>query len=186
MFDMQQSEPTVTSSFRSRFTSTPYLPSAGKRRFTSDIQLKYNKYEQDGKSIFAVTLSTYVSSEKIAKSDEMRKFWEREFLYRVKEHLPHALRDNKIDYDYVIERSPHGHYHYHGLLAMPKEAGDRIWKNEALKLQLERDLKGLREKGQHRKFAMNTFLLEPIRAGHSVDQWINYMTKTHDYIVSIH
>ena len=182
---MNVSEGALDSRFRDRFTSKPYWPSDDRRQFAANTKLKYNKYEQDGKSIFAVTLSTYVSSEKIAKSDWMRKFWEGDFLYRIKQHLPLPLRE-KIDYDYMIEKSPDGRYHYHGLLAMPKDAGDRIWKNDALKLRLERDLKGLREKGQYRKFAMNTFLLEPIRAGHSVDQWIHYMTKTHDYIVSTH
>lgn len=175
----------VNASFRDKLKSTPYLPSSEKRNFVSDTKLKYNKYEQDGKSIFAVTLSTYVSSEKIAKSDWMSKFWDRDFLYRVTEQLPYALR-TKIDYDYVIERSPDGKYHYHGLLSMPKEAGDRIWKNGVLNKQLDRDLKALKEKGLYRKFAVNSFLLEPIRVGQTVSHWIHYMTKTHDYIVSTH
>jgi len=172
----------VNATFRNRFANQSYKPSAGNRNFASDMKLKYNHYERDGKSIFAVTLSTYVSSDKIAKSDQMRKFWVREFLYRVTEQLPYKLKES-IDYDYVIECSPEGHYHYHGLLAMPKEAGDKIWKNGALSKDLARDLTALRTKGQYRAFAVNSFLVEPIRVG-LVDQWVGYMTKTHGYIAS--
>lgn len=185
MINVNQAQDTVGISFRDRFKSTSYLASAERRQFASDTKLKYNKYEQDGKSIFAVTLSTYVSSEKIPKSDWMRKFWDREFLYRIKEHLPHSLR-GKIDFDYVIERSPDGKYHYHGLLSMPKEAGDRIWKSGVLNKHLDRDLKALSKTGPYRKFAVNSFLIEPIRVDLTVDHWIHYMTKTHDYIVSTH
>ena len=182
MYSTHQIQDTVNGSFRNRFANKPYLPSAGNRKFTSDTKLKYNKYEADGKAIFAVTLSTFVSNEKFAKSDRMRKFWVRDFLYRVSEQLPHALRE-KVDYNYVIERSPHGHYHYHGLLATPREAGDKIWRNGMLNKELDRDLQALRKKGEYRDFAVNSFLIEPVRAG-LVDQWVGYMTKTHDYIMS--
>lgn len=183
MYSMNISEQPIDSRFRDKFISQAHLASVERRQFASDTKLKFNEYERTGKSIFVVTLSTFVSSEKIAKSDWMRKFWDRDFLYRVTEQLPHVLK-GKIDFDYVIERSPDGKYHYHGLLAMPREAGDRIWKNGVLNKELDKDLKALREKGQHRKFAVNSFLIEPIRVGQTVDHWINYMTKTRDYIAS--
>jgi hypothetical protein len=41
----------------------------------------------------------------------------------------------------------------------------------------------LRTGGQQRDFAVNSFLIEPVRAG-LVDQWVAYMTKTTDYISS--
>jgi hypothetical protein len=184
MYSTNQVQDTTNSSFRNRFHGTPsYWQSSGSRRFAADTKLKFNSYEQHGKAIFAVTLSTYLSSEKIARSDWMRKFWERDFLYRMTEHLPYALK-NKLDYDYVIERSDEGHWHYHGVLAMPKDAADRIWKDGALKPQLDRDLRGLRQKGDHRKFAVNSFVIEPIREGLTVEDWISYMTKTRDFISS--
>lgn len=175
----------VDVSFRSRFAGKAFWASLRKERFAAGTKLKYNSYKNDGKAVFTVTLSTYVSSEKIAKSDRMRKFWDREFLYRVTEQLPYKLKES-IDYDYVIERSEDGFYHYHGLLAMPKEAGDKIWKNGAVNKDLTRDLTALREKGQYRDFAVNSFLIETIRADKSIDHWVHYMTKTQDYIASLH
>jgi len=183
MYTMNTTQHAADTSFRDRFSSKTYWPSLEKGKFATDTKLKYNKYKHDGKSIFVVTLSTYVSSEKIAKSDRMRRFWNREFLYRVTEQLPFKSR-SKIDYDYVIERSHAGHYHYHGLLAMPKEAGDRIWKDGKLNQELDRDLAALSTRGQHRDFAVNTFLVEPIRPDKTIDHWVHYMTKTHDYVAS--
>lgn len=105
----------VDISFRSRFAGKAFWPSLSKGRFAADTKLKYNSYQNDGKTVFTVTLSTYVSSEKLAKSDRMRKFWVHEFLYRVAEQLPYKLKES-IDHDYVIERSDEGFFHYHGLL----------------------------------------------------------------------
>jgi hypothetical protein len=183
MYSMNTSEQRFETRFRDRFASRSYLAHLERKNFVFDTKLKYNKYEADGKSIFVVTLSTYVSSEGIAKSDRMRKFWDREFLYRVTDQLPYTLKES-IDYDYVIERSDEGHYHYHGLLAMPREAGDRIWRNGMLNKELDRDLVALRKKGQYRDFAVNSFLIEPIRPGLTVDHWVHYVSKTHDYIAS--
>ena len=180
---MSISEQRTDTRFRDRFASKSYLAYAERRDFASDTRLKYRAYSRDGKSIFVVTLSTYLKSDKIAKSDAMRRFWVREFLYRVAEQLPLNLK-GKIDYDYVIEKSPEGHYHYHGLLAMPRDAGDKVWKNGALNKELTRDLTALRTKGKYRAFAVNSFLVEPIRSGLTTDDWIGYMTKTQDYIAS--
>ena len=183
MYTMSTNQSTVNGSFRDRFPSKAYWPGLDKGNFAADTKLKYNSYKNDGKAIFTVTLSTFVKSEKIAKSDRMRKFWICEFMYRVTEQLPYKLKES-IDYDYVIERSPDGKYHYHGLLAMPKEAGDKIWKDGMLNKELDRDMQALRKRGEYRDFAVNSFLIEPIRAGQTVEQWIHYMTKTHDYISS--
>jgi hypothetical protein len=183
MNSMSISEQRTDTSFRDRLASKSYLASLDRRSFASDTKVKYNAYEDGGKAIFVVTLSTYVKSDKIAKSDAMRKFWVREFLHRVIKQSPLNLK-GKIDYDYVIERSPDGHYHYHGLLAMSKEGGDKIWQNGVLNKELARDLTALRTKGQYRDFAVNTFLVEPIRPDQTINTWVNYMTKTKDYISS--
>ena len=163
--------------------SKPHLAYAERANFAANTKVKYNGYERDGKSIFTVTLSTYVTSERIAKSDRMRKFWVSDFMHRVTKYLPFKLKES-IDFDYVIERSREGNWHYHGLLAMPKEAGDRIWKNGALDKHLERDLAALGDKGQYRDFAVNSVRIEPIRPKKSIDHWVSYMTKTQDFIPS--
>ena len=186
MNTMNHIEHAADTSFRNRFKKPPvYRPKSDQLRFAIETNVKYDHYEKIGHAIFAVTLSTFLSSEKIARSEWTGKFWEHDFLYRIKKHLPLALRE-KIDHDYVMERSDAGHWHYHGLLAMPKEAADMIYKDGQVKRQLDRDLKALNKPSPYRKFAVNSFLIEPIRPDLTIGNWISYLIKTHDYIVSTH
>ena len=143
---------------------------------------KYNGYEARGHSVFTVTLSTYVKSEAIAKSDRMRNFWDHHFIHRVKRCLPFKLKE-QLDHDFIVERSPEGHYHYHGLLAFTSDAGKRIWHDGALDAQLKRDLDSFRRAGGYRPFCVNKHLIEPIRSG-ATDPWCKYITKSNDIPMS--
>jgi len=147
-----------------------------------ELMLKYNGYEANGHSVFAVTLSTYVKSEAIAKSDRMRHFWDQHFIHRVKRCLPYKLKE-QFDHDFIVERSPKGHYHYHGLMAFKPIAGTRIWHDGALNAQLKRDVDSFRRAGGYRPFCVNKHLIEPIRSC-APDPWCNYITKSHDIPMS--
>ncbi|SEJ05521.1 hypothetical protein [Frateuria terrea] len=146
------------------------------------LSTKYNAYLADGNAVLAVTLSTYVRSAKFASSDCMRVFWDQHFMHRVQRCLPYHVHP-KIDYDYVVERSPGGHYHYHGLLALPQPYGD--WLCEGIRSKwLRRDLNSFRRAGQYRPLRLNSFRIEPIRPDGSVDAIARYLTKTPDYLPS--
>src|SRR5689334_5733259 len=96
------------------------------------LERKYSGYQDAGHSVFAVTLSTYMKDiESFAPKSAMEQFWKYHFIYRVQQRLPFNARE-KIDYDYVVERSPHGHFHYHGWLALPAVYAPRVWRNGAL------------------------------------------------------
>ncbi|TAL97443.1 MAG: hypothetical protein EPN69_03145 [Rhodanobacter sp.] len=136
---------------------------------------KYESYEAQGHSIFAVTLSTYVKDDELASSDDMRKFWDFHFIYRVDKCLPYKLK-KKFDHDFVVERSKAGHYHYHGLLAFTDEAGKKIWRDGELNTQLQRDLNSFRSKGIDRPFRVNTYFIEQKRSC-GIGAWITYITK---------
>lgn len=146
------------------------------------LMLKYNGYEALGHPVFAVTLSTYVKSDAIARSDRMRNFWDQHFIYRVKQRLPFRLKE-KFDHDFIVERSPEGHYHYHGLMAFTSEGGKRIWRDGALNAQLKRDLDSFRYESDYRPFCVNEHLIEPVRSG-DPNPWCNYITKSNDIPMS--
>ncbi len=136
---------------------------------------KYSSYEAGGNIIFAVTLSTFIKSDSFARSDRMRHMWDNHFIEKVISNLPYKLK-SKLDHDYVIEQSPGGHYHYHGVIAMTPDASAVIWKDGALKRQLARDLSSFKHAGQNRPFRVNAFLIEPVNAG-DLKRWISYITK---------
>lgn len=146
------------------------------------LTTKYSGYQTDGKAVLAVTLSTYVSSAEFAGSDCMRYFWDHDFMYRVQRCLPYRVH-RKIDYDYVVERSPAGHYHYHGLLALPQPYGDWLCDGPRSK-QLCRDLDSFKLAGQYRPFRMNSYRIEPIRSDGNVEALARYLTKTQDFLPS--
>lgn len=133
---------------------------------------KYRGYEAQGHAAFTVTLSSYVKDERLATSDDMRKFWDFHFIYRVDKCLPFKLK-KKIDHDFIVERSSGGHYHYHGLMAFSGEAGKRIWRDGALNAQLQRDLNSFRRPSKNRPFCVNTYQIDPLRSG----AWMWYITK---------
>lgn len=146
------------------------------------LTTKYNGYLAGGKAVLAVTLSTYVSSAAFAGSDCMRAFWDNHFMRRVQRCLPYRVH-RKIDYDYVVERSPAGHYHYHGLLALPQPYGDWLCDGPRSR-QLHRDLDSFRIAGNYRPLCMNSYRIEPLRSDGSVDALARYLTKTPDYLPS--
>ena len=137
---------------------------------------KYNGYKAHGHAIFAVTLSTYVKSKYIAESDCMRHFWDQHFMHRVKRRLPFKLK-KQLDHDFIVERSPAGHYHYHGLMALTSDASKRIWHDGALDARLKRDLDSFRVAGDYRPFCVNKHLIEPMLTD-AADPWCNYITKS--------
>ena len=150
--------------------------------FREELIQKYTAYEANGHSNFTVTLSTYVKSEAIAKSDRMRHFWDNHFVHRVNRCLPYKLRE-KFDHDFIVELSPEGNYHYHGLMAFKSDAGQRIWHDGALDAQLKRDLDSFRNAGMYRPFCVNKHLIEPVWSG-GADRWCRYITKSGDIPMS--
>ncbi|MEP7043723.1 MAG: hypothetical protein ABI843_11715 [Dokdonella sp.] len=144
---------------------------------TDELTLKYEAYLKNGNSVFAVTLSTYVQSEWFARK-HMHSYWRNHFIYRVLKQLSYKLKA-KLDHDYVIERSPEGHYHFHGLLALPASSSGQIWNCGSLRKPLDLALKSLGHCGRHRMFKVNDFLIEPIT---NVAAWAIYSTKSPDSI----
>jgi hypothetical protein len=135
------------------------------------LQQKYSDYENQGHLILGVTLSTYITSDWYAKSDRTRQVWDHHFIGRVLRRLPSKPR---LDHDYVLEKSPDGFWHYHGLLAVSSDYGARLWKEGALNSQLKKDITGFRKRGRQRPFTINSFRIEPLK---SVEAWCNYITK---------
>jgi hypothetical protein len=145
------------------------------RKYLSTL---YNGYRANGNEIFAVTLSTYVKSASFANSPRMLDFPSNAFIRRIKKHLPFKLK-SKLDFDFVIELSPDGYYHFHGFLAAPKGAAHYIYNNGALNKHIARDLDCLSKAGQYRPFKVNKYLIEPAS---NIDQWTAYITKSTNYI----
>jgi hypothetical protein len=137
------------------------------------LRQKYEGYLDQGHFVLCVTLSTYIKSAAYAYSDRTRQMWEQHFIRRVLRRLPYKAKA-KLDYDYVMEESPEGHWHYHGLIAVESEFTDRFWKNNALHSQLEGDIRSLRRVGTQRPFKINSFEIEPIK---SVRAWCGYIMK---------
>jgi len=150
-------------------------------KLPDQLELKYAGYQESGHAVFAVTLSTYIKDDWFARSEAMRTFWQKHFIYRVHQCLPFKVR-KAVDHDYVVERSPHGHFHYHGWLALPSEHSHRIWQNGALRPRLDRALASFRHKGKSRSLRVNKYLVEPLRRATA---WAKYTTKTADYIPSM-
>lgn len=146
------------------------------------LTTKYDAYLQDGKAVLAATLSTYVTSATFARSGRMHNLWDEHFMHRVRRCLPRRL-EWKIDYDYVIELSPAGHYHYHGLLALPQPYGDWLCDGPRRR-QLNRDLDSFRRAGAYRSLRINSYRIEPIRPDGSMDALARYLTKTPDFLPS--
>lgn len=137
----------------------------------TQLQMKCNGYLRQGHLVLSVTLSTYVKSDRIAHSDRMRHMWDHHFIGRVERCLPYRAA---LDHDYVLEESPEGCWHYHGMIAVKSEFADRLWKNSRLNQRLTNDVKSFATAGQYRPFCINSFLIEPIK---NPDAWCRYITK---------
>jgi hypothetical protein len=138
------------------------------------LEMKYTTYQSQGTSVFAVTLSTFVKSAAFAASDRMRKYWDHHFIYRVRKCLPYRA---KVDYDWVLEESPDGFYHYHGFLAVENKYEYRIWCNGALSSKLKRALDSHAKASEYRKLCINAHQIEPAT---NIPAWSNYITKQAD------
>lgn len=134
---------------------------------------KYQTYQTQGTAIFAVTLSTYVQDDRYAAydADNMRRYWDHDFIYRVRTCLPMRA---KIDHDWVLERSPGGHYHYHGFLAVEQAHATKLWCDGALRSKLKRAIDSHATAGKYRGFCINAHLIEPVT---NVAAWACYITK---------
>lgn len=138
----------------------------------------YNGYRANGHEIFAVTLSTFVKSEAFAKSPRMLDYWSNVFIRRIQKRLPWKYK-NKLDFDFVIEQSPDGYYHYHGFIAVPKGVAHYMYDSNSLNRHITRDLNCLNKAGKYRALKVNKYHIEPTT---NIDQWATYITKTKNYI----
>lgn len=138
-----------------------------------DLEVKYVGYELQGHLVLCVTLSTYIKSQKYALSDRTRQMWDHHFIGRVRRSLPFKAKE-KLDYDWVMEESPEGFWHYHGLLAVIGEYGDRLWRANALNPRLAGDIRSFKKQGSQRPFKINSVDIEPVE---SVEAWCKYITK---------
>jgi hypothetical protein len=138
----------------------------------------FNGYREKGHEVFVVTLTAFVKSEPYAKSWVMTDYWENVFIRRIQKHLPYKLKA-KIDHRFVIERSPKGNFHYHGLIAAPINVAGRIYRDGKLNRHISRDLARLNREGKYRNHTIKKFEIEPAT---NIDCWVNYITKTNDYI----
>lgn len=148
---------------------------------------KYLHYQSIGKSIFTVTLSTYIKEQPFPPTHMFSRMWDNYFITKVKKRLPYK---EPLDHDYVIELSPPtldskgsytSYYGYHGFIALNSSYEYRIWSNGHLNKHLCGALKSFRRKGLYRPFRINSYLIEPVK---NIESWIEYLHKTHNPIHS--
>lgn len=148
---------------------------------------KYLSYQEQGLSVFTVSLSTYIQEQRTPPEDLFRYVWDDHFIYKVRRRLPLKAR---IDHDYVIELSPpmlvrggtySCFYGYHGFIAIEPAYTSRIWSGGVLNKHLAGSLKSLRKRGLYRPFCINSFLIEPAK---NIESWSTYITKTAGYLMS--
>lgn len=160
------------------------LPASQPMSEADRLEYLYNDYLDQGHLVLAVTLTTNVRDDQFAASPSMRSFFEKHFLGKIDRYLPGPLKD-KYCYDFVIEQSPAGLWHFHGLLAFRAEAGRRIWKEGELNRHLRRDLNSMRSQGQLRPCRLIGYEIEPVNIVEGgIKAWTRYFTKTSTYISS--
>ena len=140
------------------------------------LEQKYTHYQSQGASIFAATLSTFVKSGAFAASDRMRHYWDNHFIFRVRKCLPKHKR-TKLDHDWVLEESPDGFYHYHGLFAVERKYERRIWRDGAEHPKLKRAIDSHASLGKYRCFRVKKHQIEPV---YDIARWSSYITKQVD------
>lgn len=151
---------------------------------TDKLTHKYSHYLDQGHLVLAVTLTTNVYNDQFAASPSMRSFFERYFLNQIDRCLPCRLK-GKFDFDFVVEQSPSGLWHFHGLLAFRAEVGRRIWNDSGLNRHLRRNLNSMRSQGELRPCCLIDYEIEPIRCGAAgIKDWTRYITKTSTFISS--
>jgi hypothetical protein len=143
------------------------------RALSTQLQEKYFHYaESVGHSVFTATLSTFVTSKAVV-AREFERFWNHDFMFRVLRVLPKPLRQ-RVDHDFVVEQSPEGHFHFHGLFAADRNANRWLWKDGQLNRQLEASVASLAHRGEYRAFSVPAYLIEPWRPA---DGWCTYICK---------
>jgi hypothetical protein len=141
------------------------------RDYRSNLLLKCKSYLEQGHLVLAVTLSTFVKSDRWAHSDRTRHLWDHHFIYRVERLLPYNA---PLDHDFVLECCPEGFWHYHGLLAVRACHAEHLWEHGQLNPRLVKDLRTFARAGQYRPFRVNSFLIEPIE---NPEAWCRYITE---------
>ena len=147
-------------------------------KYREYLSTLYNGYRNNGHMVFIVTLTSFVKSRPYAHSTNMYDFWESVFIRRIRNNLPYKMK-TKIDFDFVIELSPKGHYHYHGFIAVPNDVAAKIYPNNRLSRKIVRDLARLNKEEKYRTHTIKRFEIKP---ANDIDCWANYITKTNNYI----
>src|ERR1017187_10977048 len=111
------------------------------RNRQSDLFSRFKYYQEQGFLVLAVTLSTCVTSDFVARSERFSQIWSKHFLEKLHKRLPKNLKATSLDYEYLIEQSPDGYWHFHGFVAVAANVADRFWTTEeGLNHHLKRDL----------------------------------------------
>ena len=147
------------------------------RKRQSDLFSRFKYYQEQGLLVLAVTLSTCVTSDFVARSERFSQIWSKHFIEKLHKRLPKNLKTTSLDYEYLIEQSPDGYWHFHGFVAVAANVAGRFWTTEGLNHHLQRDLKSFRKAGKYRSCRVNSFLLEPVT---NCYRWSNYCTKSRD------
>jgi len=142
---------------------------------------RFQCYLDQGHLVLTATLSTYVTSDAFAKSEPFRSIWDKHFMEKVKKRLPVGNRETTVDYEYIVQRSPDGYWHFHGFLATPAPYADRLWTSSGLNRHLRNDLESFRRAGIYRPCCVNSFAIEPVQ---KVVAWSTYITRDADSISS--
>lgn len=165
-------------------TRNRQLPALQPMSEADRLEYLYNDYLNQGHLVLAVTLTPIVYNDQFAASPSMRSFFEKHFLGKIDRYLPGPLK-GKYGYDFVIEQSPAGLWHFHGLLAFRAEAGSRIWKEGGLNHHLRRDLNSMRSQGELRPCRLIDYQIGPVSIVEGgIKAWTGYFTKTSTYISS--
>ena len=147
------------------------------RKRQSDLFSRFRYYQEQGLLVLAVTLSTCVTSDFVARSERFSQIWSKHFIEKLHKRLPKNLKTTSLDYEYLIEQSPDGYWHFHGFVAVAANVAARFWTTEGLNHHLKRDLNSFRKAGKYRSCRVNSFLIEPVT---NCYRWSNYCTKSKD------
>ena len=143
----------------------------------NDLTDRFQCYLDQGHLVLTATLSTYVTSDAFARSEAFRSMWNKHFMEKVYKRLPVGSRETTVDYEYIIQCSPDGYWHFHGFLATPAPYADRLWTSSGLNRHLRNDLESFRRAGIYRPCRVNSFLVEPVE---KIVAWSIYSTREPD------
>ena len=147
------------------------------RKRQSDLFSRFKYYQEQGLLVLAVTLSTCVTSDSVARSERFSQIWSKHFIEKLHKRLPKNLKTTSLDYEYLIEQSRDGYWHFHGFVAVAANVAGRFWTTEGLSRHLHNDLRSFRKAGKYRSCRVNSFLIEPVT---NCYRWSNYCMKSKD------